>query len=60
MNTLTQEDRILKALKEKYKQLQVESDGFNISIAPSQSNETAVFRLSSQTPYKPIGGDGAY
>lgn len=51
---------ILKTLKDKYKQLQVESDGFNISIAPSYSNETAIFRLGSQQPYNAVGGDGAY
>jgi hypothetical protein len=54
------QELILKTLKDKYKQLQVESDGFNISIAPSQSNETAIFRLSSQQPYNAVGGDGAY
>ena len=48
---------IIKTLKDKYKQLQVESDGFNISIAPSQSNETAIFRLRSPQPYQAVGGD---
>jgi hypothetical protein len=54
------QDLIIKTLKEKYKQLQVESDGFNISIAPSQSNDTAIFRLRSPQPYQAVGGDGAY
>ena len=54
------QELILKTLKDKYKQLQVESDGFNISIAPSYSNETAIFRLGSQQPYNAVGGDGAY
>lgn len=51
---------VLKTLKEKYKQRQIESDGFNISIPPTQTNDVAIFRLSSDTPYKPIGGDGTY
>lgn len=54
------QDLIIKTLKDKYKQLQVESDGFNISIAPSQSNETAIFRLRSPQPYQAVGADGAY
>jgi hypothetical protein len=51
---------VLQTLKEKYKQRQIESDGFNISIPPTQTNDAAIFRLSSDTPYKPIGGDGTY
>ena len=53
---LTTETRqkLVKVLKDKYKQRQIDSDGFNISIAPSQANDMAVFRLSSETPYKPI------
>ena len=45
---------ILKALKDKYKQRQIESDGFNISIPPNQTNDVAIFRLASNTPYQPI------
>jgi len=52
------QELILKALQEKYKQRQIESDGFNISIPPNQSNDAAIFRLASNTPYKPIGGSG--
>lgn len=48
------QELLLKVLKDKYKQRQIDSDGFNISIAPSQANDMAVFRLSSETPYKPI------
>ena len=51
---------VLRTLKEKYKQRQIESDGFNISIPPTQTNDTAIFRLSSNTPYMPIGGNGSY
>jgi hypothetical protein len=54
------QDLILKTLKDKYKQLQVESDGFNISIPLSQSNDTAIFRLGSQQPYNAVGGDGCF
>ena len=54
------QELIIKTLKDKYKQIQVESDGFNISIAPSQANETAIFRLRSPQPYQAVGGDGSY
>jgi hypothetical protein len=54
------QELILKALQEKYKQRQIESDGFNISISPNQNNDAAIFRLASNTPYKPIGGNGEY
>ncbi len=54
------QELILKALQEKYKQRQIESDGFNISIPPNQTNDVAIFRLASNTPYKPIGGNGEY
>jgi len=46
--------KVKKVLKDKYKQRQIESDGFNISIAPQQINDMAVFRMSSETPYKPM------
>ena len=45
---------ILDELKRKYKQRQIESDGFNVLISPQQINNTAIFRLSSETPYKPL------
>jgi hypothetical protein len=45
---------ILNELKKKYKQRQIESDGFNVLINPEQINNAAIFRLSSETPYKPI------
>lgn len=54
------QELILKTLQEKYKQRQIESDGFNISMPPNQTNEVAIFRLASNTPYKPIGGSGEY
>ena len=45
---------VLKTLKEKYKQRQIESDGFNVNISPQELNNKAIFRLSSETPFKPI------
>jgi hypothetical protein len=51
---MVDQELLLKVLKEKYRQRQIESDGFNISIAPAQTNDMAVFRMSSETPYKPI------
>ena len=54
------QELLLKTLKDKYKQRQIESDGFNISIPPSQTDDVAMFRLSSETPYKPVGCDGTY
>lgn len=45
---------ILDELKRKYKQRQIESDGFNVLISPQQINNAAIFRLSSETPYKPL------
>jgi hypothetical protein len=51
---MVDQELLLKVLKDKYKQRQIESDGFNISIAPQQTNDMAVFRMSSETPYKPL------
>lgn len=48
------QELLLKTLKDKYKQRQIESDGFNVNISPQQLNDKAVFRLSSEMPYKPI------
>lgn len=51
---MVNQELLLKVLKDKYKQRQIDSDGFNISIAPQQTNDVAVFRMSSETPYKPL------
>ena len=48
------QELVLKQLQEKYKQRQIEADGFNVNISPQKLNETAIFRLSSETPYKPM------
>lgn len=45
---------VLKQLANKYKQRQIESDGFNVNISPQKMNNEAIFRLSSETPYKPF------
>ena len=45
---------VLKALKDKYKQRQIESDGFNIDIAPTKLNDVAMFRLSRDTQLTPM------
>lgn len=45
---------ILKALKDKYKQRQIESDGFNVTIAPKELNEIAMFRLSKNAQLNPM------
>jgi hypothetical protein len=45
---------ILKALKDKYKQRQIESDGFNLNIAPKELNEIAMFRLNRNAQLNPM------
>ncbi len=45
---------VLKTLKDKYKQRQIESDGFNVNIAPQELNNIAMFRLSSERQLKPM------
>lgn len=45
---------ILKALKDKYKQRQIESDGFNVTIAPKELNEIAMVRLNKNAQLKPM------
>lgn len=45
---------ILKALKDKYKQRQIESDGFNVTIAPNELNEIAMFRLNRNAQLNPM------
>ena len=45
---------VLQQLSNKYKQRQIESDGFNVNISPQKMNDDAIFRLSSETPYKPF------
>jgi hypothetical protein len=45
---------ILKQLKDKYKQRQIESDGFNLTIAPKELNEIAMFRLNRNAQLKPM------
>ncbi len=45
---------LIKTLKDKYKQRQIEADGFNVNIAPQALNDIAIFRLSSERPYLPI------
>jgi hypothetical protein len=45
---------VLKELTNKYKQRQIDSDGFNVNISPQKMNNEAIFRLSSETPYKPF------
>jgi len=45
---------VIKALKDKYKQRQIESDNFNIIISPQKQNDTAIFRLSREASYKPF------
>jgi hypothetical protein len=50
---------ILNELKRKYKQRQIEADGFNVLISPQANNNVAIFRLSSETPYKPLESTNA-
>jgi hypothetical protein len=45
---------VLKQLSNKYKQRQIESDGFNVNISPQKMNNEAIFRLGSETPFKPF------
>ena len=51
---------ILKSLKDKYKQRQIDADGFNVNISPQQQNNKAIFRLSSETPFKPFDHDNKF
>ncbi len=45
---------ILKALKDKYRHRQIESDGFSINIAPKESNDIAMRRLSQNPQFQPM------
>jgi hypothetical protein len=53
-NNMIDNELILKALKDKYKQRQIESDGFNVNIAPNELNDIAMFRLSRNTQLCPM------
>jgi len=51
---------ILQQLKDKYKQRQIETDGFNLQIAPQKLNDQAIFRLSSERPLLPLNATNEF
>jgi hypothetical protein len=53
-DNIVDNELILKALKDKYKQRQIESDGFNLTIAPKELNDVAMFRLSKNAQLEPM------
>jgi hypothetical protein len=53
-DNIMNDEAILKQLQEKYKQRQIESDGFNVTISPKELNNIAMFRLSRNAQLKPM------
>jgi len=53
-DNILSDELILKALKDKYKQRQIESDGFNTIIAPTKKNNTALERLNKNAQLLPM------
>jgi len=52
-NNIIDTELVLKALKDKYKQRQIESDGFTLNIAPNELNDIAMFRLAKNAKLEP-------
>lgn len=53
-NNMIDDELVLKALKEKYKQRQIESDGFTVAISPKELNDAAIFRLGRNAKLQPL------
>jgi hypothetical protein len=53
-DNIISDEKILKQLKEKYKQRQIESDNFNLIISPKELNNIATFRLNRNAKLQPF------